>query len=180
MHVAYLRATLEVWLWCMLGAVMNSRAAVLAIVLAAALQPGAVPQSPAHVEQVAWLSGCWEHTSAQRTVEEHWLAPRAHTMVGAGRTTQGEKLSEFEFVLIREQDGRLAYEAHPSGQASAVFLSRTVGEQHVVFENLQHDFPQRVGYTRTGDALLGWIEGSRNGQPRRVEFSYQRVACVEP
>jgi len=48
----------------------------------------------------------------------------------------------------------------------------------VVFENLQHDFPQRVGYKRDGDALLAWIEGPRNGQTRRIEFPYRKVGCA--
>ena len=106
------------------------------------------------------------------------MAPRGHTMLGAGRTVQGEKLVEFEMVVIRERDGRLAYEAHPSGQPSTVFLSRTVGDNEVVFENLKHDFPQRVGYRRDGDSLKAWIEGPRNGQTQRVEFPYRRVACA--
>jgi uncharacterized protein DUF6265 len=139
-----------------------------------------VAQSPARestIDDVAWLTGCWEYTSGARTVEEHWLSPRARTMMNAGRTTQGDKLIEFETVIIREQDGRLAYEAHPSGQASAVFLSQRIGDREVVFENQQHDFPQRVGYKRDGEKLLAWIEGTRNGQTRRIEFPYHRVAC---
>jgi hypothetical protein len=145
--------------------------------LCAAVGAGAAMQTPTTVEQVGWLAGCWEHVTPQRRVEEHWMAPRGHTMLSAGRTISGEKLVEYEMVLIREEDGRLAYESHPSGQPSAVFLSRTVGAQEVVFENLQHDFPQRIGYKRDGNALLAWIEGSRNGQTRRVEFPYTRVAC---
>jgi hypothetical protein len=148
-----------------------------AAALCAAVGAGAAMQTPITVEQVGWLAGCWEHVTLQRRVEEHWMAPRGHTMLSAGRTISGEKLVEYEMVLIREEDGRLAYESHPSGQPSAVFLSRTVGAQEVVFENLQHDFPQRIGYKRDGNALLAWIEGSRNGQTRRVEFPYTRVAC---
>ena len=132
---------------------------------------------PLGIDDVAWLTGCWEHSSGSRTVEEHWLPPRAHSMVNVGRTVQADKLVEYEMVLIREQDGRLAYEAHPSGQPSAVFMSRTVGNREVVFDNLQHDFPQRVGYKRDGDALLAWIEGPRNGQTRRIEFPYRKVGC---
>ena len=98
-------------------------------------------------------------------------------MLSAGRTVAGDKLVEFEMVLIREQDGRLAYESHPSGQPSAVFLSHTIDGQEVVFENFEHDFPQRIGYKRDGTALLAWIEGSRNGQMRRVEFPYKKVEC---
>ena len=48
----------------------------------------------------------------------------------------------------------------------------------VVFENPQHDFPQKVGYQRTNpDTLLAWIEGSEKGQVRRIEFPYRRLAC---
>jgi hypothetical protein len=115
--------------------------------------------------------------NGDRVVEEQWMAPRGHTMISTGRTTQGDKLAEYELVLIREQSGQLAYESHPSGQPSAVFLSRTVGENEVLFENLQHDFPQRIGYRRDGDSLRAWIEGPRNGQNKRVEFPYTRVPC---
>jgi hypothetical protein len=64
------------------------------------------------------------------------------------------------------------------GQPTAVFLSRTVSDSSVLFENLQHDFPQRVGYARSGaNALLAWIEGTQQGKVRRIEFTYRRAAC---
>ena len=48
-----------------------------------------------------------------------------------------------------------------------------------VVENLAHDFPQRVGYRRLGgDSLIGWIEGTRDGRARRIDFPYARVACA--
>ena len=147
------------------------------IAVCVALQAAAA-QPAVRIERVAWLTGCWEHRSGQRIVEEHWMPPRGHTMLSAGRTVQGEKLVEFEMVVIREQDGRLAYESHPSGQPPAVFLSRTVADSEVVFENLQHDFPQRIGYKRDGDSLSAWIEGPRNGQTQRLEFPYLRVVCA--
>ncbi len=125
--------------------------------------------------------------SSDRVVEEHWMSPRGGTMLALGRTTKGGALVEHEFVVLRERGDQLAYEAHPSGQPPAVFLSRPQTRQtgtsapsvdNVVFENLEHDFPQRVGYERTGaDTLLAWIEGTRNGQIRRIEFPYRRSAC---
>ncbi len=130
------------------------------------------------IQRVAWLQGCWETVSPQRTIEEQWMAPRGRSMVGVSRTVRGDSLVEYELMVLREQMDRLSYEAHPAGQPSAVFLSRTVGDSSVVFENLQHDFPQRIGYQRSGpDLLLAWIEGTENGQARRVDFSYRRAAC---
>lgn len=106
------------------------------------------------------------------------MAPRGKTMIGSGRTVQGDRLVEYDLVILREQDDRLAYEAHPSSQPTAVFLSKTIGDSVVIFENLEHDFPQRVGYQRDRpDALLAWVEGTVKGQSKRIDFAYARVAC---
>jgi Domain of unknown function (DUF6265) len=139
------------------------------------------------IDRVAWLHGCWQTTPpapSERTrvegavVEEQWMAPRGGTMIGMGRTVRGGKTTEYELVVLREQDGRLAYEAHPSGQPSAVFLSREITDTSVVFENAEHDFPQRVGYRRSESGLAAWIEGTVKGQMRHIDFTYARVPCA--
>jgi len=106
------------------------------------------------------------------------MAPRGGTMIGMSRTVRGGETTAHEFILIAVQDGRLAYRAQPSGQPSATFLSTEATESSVVFENAQHDFPQRIGYRREGaDGLQAWIEGVSSGRSRRVEFPYRRVRC---
>jgi uncharacterized protein DUF6265 len=130
------------------------------------------------IDRVKWLQGCWQSTRGESTVEEQWMPPRGGTMLGMGRTVRGGKTTEYELVVIKEQGDALAYEAHPSGQPSATFLSTMASESSVVFENAQHDFPQRVGYRRDGaDGLQAWIEGDIKGKPRRVDFAYRRVRC---
>jgi uncharacterized protein DUF6265 len=134
---------------------------------------------PATIQRVTWLKGCWEAVSTQRTVEEQWMASRGKSMLGMGRTVRADSLVEYELMVIRPQDGRLVYEAHPSGQPSGVFTARFVSDSAVVFENPDNDFPQRIGYQRSGpDSLLAWIEGARGGQIRRIEFRYRRVPCA--
>ena len=133
------------------------------------------------VDRVQWLQGCWRSVRGEATIEEQWMGPRGGTMLGMGRTVRGGKTVEYEMVLIKEQNDRLAYEAHPSGQASATFVSTTVSETSVVFENAEHDFPQRVGYRREGaDTVQAWVEGQVNGTSRRIDFSYQRTRCEAP
>jgi hypothetical protein len=130
------------------------------------------------IDRVIWLQGCWEMASGNRTIEEQWTAPRGGIMLEVGRTVRDGRLVEYEFVVVREDGEQLAYEAHPSGQPPAVFRSRDVSDRRVVFENPEHDFPQRVGYERkSADALAAWIEGTMNGRERRVDFAYHRVAC---
>lgn len=145
--------------------------------LFAAAVPVAAQQP--RVQDVGWLQGCWELISPDRTVEEQWTSPRAGTMLGVSRTTRGGATTDHEFVVLREQDGRLAYEAHPARQPVAVFTAREASSSRVVFENPQHDFPQRVGYEhKSSSELLAWIEGVLNGKPRRIEFPYRRAACA--
>ena len=129
------------------------------------------------IQRLAWLAGCWSLSNGERTVDEQWMAPRAGSMQGMSRTVRGDKLVAYEFVILRERGELLDYEVSPSGQARTVFTSTSITDSSVVFENPQHDFPQRVAYRRNGDQLLAWIEGPRNGALRRVEYPYQRVPC---
>ena len=99
-------------------------------------------------------------------------------MLGTSRTIRGDSLIDYEFVVLRQSGDRLAYEAHPSGQSPTTFLSASITDSAVTFENLQHDFPQRVGYNRRGaDSLVAWISGPRGGTTRRMEFPYKRLRC---
>ena len=99
-------------------------------------------------------------------------------MMGMSRTIRGDALAAYEFLLLREVDDQIEYESHPSGQKSAKFLSTTISQDMLVFENPQHDYPQRIGYRREGEnMLIAWIEGTEKGQPRRIEFPYRRIRC---
>ena len=157
------------------------RAFIFVVVLSAGVH-AQIGSSQTTIDSVAWLQGCWttEGTSdAQRgqAVDEQWMAPRGGAMLGMSRTVRDGRLLEFESIVLREQDGRLVYHAHPSGQPGAVFLSTGVTASSALFENPQHDFPQKIGYRRDGDRLDAWVEGMRNGQARRVEFRYRRALC---
>jgi hypothetical protein len=130
------------------------------------------------IQRAAWLQGCWESTNPTRSVEESWTTAKGGSMIGVGRTMRDGKMTAYEMVVLREHGDRLAYEAHPSGQASATFLSTRISASELVFENPAHDFPQEVGYRREGESLLAWIRGTQNGKDRRIEFAYTRARCA--
>jgi hypothetical protein len=157
---------------------MRTQTVAVALVIFCGALPAAQESG---IDRVAWLQGCWEMVSPQRTIEEQWMAPRAGSMVGVSRTVRGDSLVEYEMMVLRDQGGRLTYEAHPSGQSVAVFESSMLEGSSVVFENLDHDFPQRIGYQRNGsNVLFAWIEGTDKGQSRHIDFLYRRVACGGP
>ena len=145
-----------------------------------ALLTAAQAASPSpSLDQLAWMAGCWRLESGARVVDEIWMAPAGGAMLGMSRTVSKGRVVEFEFIQIREDAGRVAFVARPSGQPEATFALVKAGSGEAVFENPAHDFPQRIIYRLKDAALVGRIEGIQNGKARGADFPYQRVACPQ-
>jgi hypothetical protein len=152
-----------------------SRARTVSLVLLCGLLTASAPEKRS-ISRLAWLEGRWEVSRPRLVTQEEWLPALGNTMLCIGRVVKSDSLVDYEVVIIREHGSRFAYEAHPKGQEAATFLSTVVTDSTVVFENLAHDFPQRIGYQRFGaDSLLAWIEGPARGKTKRNEFGYRRV-----
>ena len=107
------------------------------------------------------------------------MAPAGGTMLGMNRTVRDAKTVAFEFMRIVEQDeGGLVFVASPSGQSTASFAMLSLNDREVIFENPDHDFPQRIIYRLISDEdLLGRIEGTINGTERAVDFPMKKTDC---
>src|SRR6478609_11554526 len=153
---------------------MRNRALLPLLLLTAGFTSSTTP-----IDQLSWLKGCWERRTARGAfIQEQWMAPRGGMMMGMARTFVRDTLREYEFVLIREVDGKLQYEAKPSGQPAATFPQKTVSDTLVEFEDLAHDFPQRIAYRRVGaDSLIAWIDGIKPQGRFRIETPYTRARC---
>jgi hypothetical protein len=134
----------------------------------------------AEISDVSWLSGCWASDDGEPGSGEQWTSPAGGSMFAVSRTVRNNKTTAFEFVRIVEtEDGGLLYIALPSGQALTTFVMISISADEVVFENPDHDFPQRVAYQRpSANRLVGRIEGEINGQQRRIEFPMTAVDCA--
>lgn len=100
-------------------------------------------------------------------------------MLGVSRRVHGGKTVAFEFIRITEQDdGKLVFIASPSGQETASFSMTSIGDREVIFENPDHDFPQRIIYRLISDQdLLGRVEGTLDGAEKGVDFSMKKFDC---
>ncbi len=161
---------------------MRARLAVF-FLLACCLIAGATVVATAvrpTIGAVSYLTGDWRlikpSGDGETRVVEKW-SPAGKTMINVGYTVKGDSLLDYELVVIRERGAHLVYEAHPMGQEPALFTAITVLDTCIVFENLKHDFPQRVGYARLGkNQLLAWIEGpGKDGKMKRIEFPYESM-----
>jgi hypothetical protein len=131
------------------------------------------------LDRLAWLGGCWESATDERVTVEMWLPPAGGLMVGASRTVAGDEARAFEHLRLHIDGATLVYTAIPSGQKETDFRSTAVHEAGFTVENLAHDFPQRIVYTRTGpDAMTARVEGpARDGGTRGFDIAYRRAAC---
>ncbi|MBI2814735.1 MAG: hypothetical protein HYX71_10665 [Opitutae bacterium] len=153
---------------------------LLPVILAAAdaPPPGKAVSAAAALSQQAWLAGHWRMEKGGRVVDEQWMAPAAGVMLGMARTIARGKVVEHEFIQIRKGPGGALYHiALPSGQKEAAFQLVSLSSTEAVFENKEHDFPQKISYARQPDgSLLAAIEGpGKDGQTKRIEYPYKRV-----
>ncbi len=130
------------------------------------------------LNDLAWLAGCWEGKGSKRVREEYWTMAAGGSMFGIGRAISDGRTTEFEFMRIHEEKGDVLYTSKPSGQPEASFKLIRANGNEAVFENPQHDFPQRVIYRKQSDGtLLARIEGERNGKQSGIDFPFVRVKC---
>lgn len=128
-------------------------------------------------DRLGWMSGCWAAAGAEAGSGEQWMTPAGGTLIGMSRTVKNGKTVAWEAVQIRDVDGKLAYVAKPHNQPEAAFKLTGLDGQQVVFENPQHDFPQRITYKRDGDRLLARIEGTMKGKTKGIDFPLQKTSC---
>ena len=124
------------------------------------------------------MAGCWrQETSSGTTIDEMWMAPAGGMMLGTSRTSGKERVVGYEFMRIQADASGVTFVASLPKQPDTAFRMISIDGREVVFENPQHDFPQRVIYRIAGDMLTGRIEGAQNGKARSVDYPMRRVAC---
>jgi hypothetical protein len=96
------------------------------------------------------------------------------TITYAGRN---DETATLEFASIEKRNGRLALVARVGDQPPVVFPLKESDNGYAAFENLAHDFPQRVIYTYGGDSdtLEARIEGTIDGRTQSMEWHCTRM-----
>lgn len=154
-------------------------AGLLALVCAAGEPPGSgLRPAEADLKALGWLVGAWGSEEGGKGVDEHWTHASGGTMLGVSRTVQGGKTAFFEFLRIEKTPEGIVYFAAPMGRHPPTpFRATEVGEGRIVFENREHDFPQRIVYQREADgSVRARIEGTEAGKPRAEEWIYRRLS----
>ena len=135
-------------------------------------------QAPEPLGKYAWLAGCWRFSKDGSAVEEQWTTPKGHVMTGMGRTLKNGNTVFFDFFRIENRKRGIFYVAQPKGQPPTDFELVNSDPNKLVFENLQHDFPKRIIYTREANGnVTARVEGTPEQAKMAEEWKYERVAC---
>lgn len=131
------------------------------------------------VKKAEWLVGTWENKTPKGSIFETWRKVNDHEFSGKSYLIKEKDTVFFETIqLVQEQD-QLFYIPRVKNQNSGLpvrFTGTTISETRLVFENSQHDFPQKISYTKiTSDSLVAEISGIRSGLPRNQTFLMKRV-----
>lgn len=98
-------------------------------------------------------------------------------MTGKSYKLRGADTVLLEQVLLEADKDGIYYRPlvtnQNQGRVSFKLLSGQ--EKKFVFENKEHDYPQRVVYQFiTKDSLHAWIEGTENGVEKRADYYFRK------
>ncbi|MBV62628.1 MAG: hypothetical protein CMH65_15180 [Nevskiales bacterium] len=137
----------------------------------------AAPQNS--LTRLHWLSGCWQSDDAERGTVEIWSKPAGGSLLGLSRTVREGQMTAHEYMRIAiDADGVVHYTAEPAGQPATAFRLDHLDDREVVFENPEHDFPQRITYMNEGvRQLIAVLEGATSVGEKRIEVPMTRISC---
>lgn len=129
------------------------------------------------IEDVAWITGSWRTepqvmADGAKWTEEVWTEPAFGSVLGVGRSVGGLKTRSYDFMRIATDEKGLAFYGSPQGAPAVRFDAVEVGAGRAVFVNPRHDYPQRIGYVRSGDTLTATI--SMMDGSKRVSWTYRK------
>ena len=125
------------------------------------------------------MAGCWSNQADESVIQENWMKPAGGSMLGVGRTVTQGKTVFHEFLQIRqEDDGQIYYIAQLPHAEPVKFQLKSLKENRAVFENPDHDFPQKILYRKEPDGSLhARIEGTDKGKTRATDYPMKSVPC---
>lgn len=131
------------------------------------------------IKKTAWLTGTWEIKSSRGSIFETWDKVDDNAFSGKSYRIKEKDTIVFENIQLLQEQNRLVYIPTVKNQNAGLpvrFVSTTISEKELVFENLQHDFPQIISYKKiNADSLVAEISGIKNGQERKQVFPMKRV-----
>lgn len=132
-----------------------------------------------NLAKAGWFLGEWGNTSKEGELTERWIKENDSVYHGESYFVVGSRDTVFsEHVRLEDANGKLAYIVTVPGQNNEQpvrFEMTSSNESQVIFENPQHDFPNKIIYNKVGnDSLVAEISGIKKGKPASEKFRMKK------
>ncbi len=125
------------------------------------------------VNSLKWMLGKWQSSTEEGVLYEEWKKVNDSTYSGHAYAITPEGDTTFsETAEITKINGAITYSVTVNEESTTDFA--LVDNQDIaVFENVDHDFPQRIIYQKLAkDSLFARIEGTVDGEDQFEEYRY--------
>jgi len=121
-----------------------------------------------------WLIGNWENKNPDGVLTENWEKVNDSTFAATSYFIKEKDTLHLEKIVLSQKGEKLTYSATVNGQndnKAIDFPSTSETATKLVFENPQHDYPQKITYTKNANnTLTAEISGKLNGKMTTERF----------
>ncbi|MGX7668635.1 DUF6265 family protein [Flavobacterium pedocola] len=130
------------------------------------------------LEKVNWLVGEWGNTTPEGNLTETWTQSNDSTLTGKTVFVAGKDTMFTETIEIVQINDSLLYNTKVSNQnqgKTVSFKASAVSDMSVAFENVKHDFPQKITYNKiSADSLVAEISGMKEGKESKENYPMKK------
>jgi len=139
-----------------------------------------VPNAENKLHQITWILGRWQMQIPEGIIVEEWSKPSDTQWRGVSYMVSHTGDTPFVENIRLDYSGDTLYYMPTVGNQNSgkeiSFTEKSFSDSLVVFENMYHDFPQRIIYKKLSDtSIVAAIEGRQNGKDKREEFAYLKA-----
>ncbi|MEY8760287.1 DUF6265 family protein [Chryseobacterium tongliaoense] len=132
------------------------------------------------LKKAEWLIGTWENKTPKGSLYETWTKKNDTELLGKSYYLKDKDTVLFENIRLVEKERKLYYivpTEHQNDKLPVSFTSTSVSDTgSMIFENLQHDFPQVISYTKIDEkSLIAEISATKNGKKHNQTFPMKKI-----
>jgi hypothetical protein len=122
-----------------------------------------------------FLIGEWEADFGKFKYYEKWQKENDRLSAQGYRVKEGQRFDGEKLMLINIH-GYISYIATVGKQQPILFALKESSDNNYIFENKEHDFPQRIVYTVIDENNVKvFVEGDLKGESVKDEYNMTRV-----
>lgn len=131
-----------------------------------------------NLDRINWLIGQWEGIQGPGIYHEEWNKASESELKGKAYLIKKGEIVNTEILSIRENATGIFYIADVSHNPSPVSFKLTnLTDCSFIFENPEHDFPQKITYeNKDNQFLYAAVEAVMNGKIKKIEYNLKRIA----